>query len=254
MLKALKKFSLLILTICMVVGLLPTTTYAATAKDEFIYDFTEAFAGHWYNAAGQQMLSITRNEINGCFIMETLDQVGAMPGSGTFRVVNGRHFQDVHLAWSAPSASKISYLVLNGQALHRHGYDNLPYENVNGVGLSMTQAQVTATLGAPTQVLALAEAQKYKVPVGSWLYAQDGLIIEFTGAPYEVSGILLLKNSKLKFTNSKLGPKDSLAKYAKAYGLKSIAPKGGAPYSIGNGQYLGFNDYPQSVLLTIFNT
>ena len=55
MLKTLKKFSLLILTICMVVGLLPTATYAATAKDEFIYDFTEAFAGHWYNAAGLQM-------------------------------------------------------------------------------------------------------------------------------------------------------------------------------------------------------
>jgi hypothetical protein len=92
MLKTLKKFSLLILTICMVIGLLPTATYAATAKDEFIYDFTEAFAGHWYNAAGQQMLTITRNEINGCFIMETLDQVGGMPGSGTFRVVNGRAF------------------------------------------------------------------------------------------------------------------------------------------------------------------
>lgn len=201
----------------------------------------EHIAGNWYDGDGKQVLDIEGGCINGQAVQSVRSFSGGNPGSGIFCLEDGT---EIYLAWI-------------GDGLHRllranEGDELLPsgqpayFESVDGVFLGMRKAELLAHWGEPDQRPALQ----------FWRYEGKGVDVFFTGDV--VTGIRLNNTSTLQFSRSGLKGTDSLEHYAKFYGWKQLPALPIGPYmnvkgnSIGQGEYLFFDAYPVSVLLSVF--
>jgi len=67
-----------------------------------------------------------------------------------------------------------------------------------------------------------------------------------------VSQIIIYRNGDRRFDSTGFNCNNSLGEYAEAYGMKSVPRVGYGPRGIGYSEYLWFEQYPNSVELSLF--
>lgn len=204
--------------------------------------------GDWYNADNKLVLSINDNYINACQVAKLINLVGGSTnGGGIFRIAENNGSRDLHIGWHVRGNEHDS-LYYGGQTLHKKsaGY----FESVDGVYLGMSKAQVIATIGAPDQV---------GTSKDDWdlLYSRRGMQLALSND--SVVGITIRENGTARFDRTGFGCRTSLDSYYKSYKLERRPSAPTEPYTsngaygIGRGEYLVFDEYPRSILLTIYS-
>ena len=204
--------------------------------------------GDWYNTGNKLVLSINDNYINDCQVVKLMNLVGGgSDAGGTFIIAENNGSRDLQLGWHVLGNEHDS-LYYGGQTLHKKsaGY----FESVDGVYLGMSKAQVIATIGAPDQV---------GTSKDDWdlLYSRRGMRLALSND--SVVSITIKENGTARFDRTGFNCRTSLDSYYKSYKLERRPSVPTEPYTsngaygIGHGEYLVFDEYPRSILLTIYS-
>ncbi len=221
--------------------LLAGSVFGEAANVDAQNAWLEHLAGSWYDGEGKQVLVIAGGHINGKAVREVRALANGNPGSGIFCLEDGT---ELYLAWIGDDMHRL--LRVN------EGEELLPsrqpeyFESVEGIFLGMREAEVLERWGEPEQ----------RPAIQFWQYTAKGVDLYFTGDI--VTGIRLNGTSTFRFRRSGLKGASPLASYQKFYGWQNLPQLPLGPYInmrgnfIGHGEYLFFDAYPVSVLLSVF--
>ncbi len=217
----------------------PRETDAITAQ------LLKKISGSWYYTNGNEALVITPTTISGAVVEGGYGFVGGDPGSCLFRVNSPDGIvSELRIGWHFASADNShQYLFLNGRPLRR-SWEAHYSESIGGVFLGMSREEVFRVLGQPTRENKVTKVLDYDKK-GLQLGLDNGIVYNIT-----VSAA-----SELNFENSNLKATASLEDFQKRYGLAKLPVAGndGGPNRIADGEYLWFTNYPQSVMLSLYN-
>lgn len=132
------------------------------------------------------------------------------------------------------------YLRINN-ILYTRSQTPLYGESVGGIFLGMPVAQVVELYGQPD----LTEKQRSRV---IYAYTKLGMMLDIRDKIVQQIRIFSLGDRKLDTTL--LDCNSSLDEFKEAYGLSEVNMRGAN--SIGKGEYLWFNEYPQSIVLSLY--
>lgn len=132
------------------------------------------------------------------------------------------------------------YLRIN-DILYTRSQGPLYGESVGGIYLGMPVGKVVELYGQPD----LTEQQRGRI---LYAYAKLGMMLDIRDGI--VQQIRIYKLGDRKLDNTLLDCNSSLDEFKEAYGLSEI--KMGAANSIGKEEYLWFNEYPQSIVLSLY--
>lgn len=201
----------------------------------------QRLSGSWYDGTGREVLVIENGRINGQTVREVRSLAGGNPGSGIFCLADGT---EIYLAWIGDDGHRLLRANEGGELLPSRAPEY--FESVDGIFLGMREAEILDRWGEPEK----RPAMQY------WQYISKGVDLYFTGDV--VTGIRLHATSSLHFLRSGLKGTSSLESYQKFYGWQQMPTLPIGPYmnmrgnSIGHGEYLFFDAYPISVLLSVF--
>lgn len=132
------------------------------------------------------------------------------------------------------------YLRINN-ILYTRSQTPLYGESVGGIFLGMPVAQVVELYGQPD----LTEKQRSRV---IYAYTKLGMMLDIRDRIVQQIRIFSLGDRKLDTTL--LDCNSSLDEFKEAYGLSEVNMRGAN--SIGKEEYLWFNEYPQSIALSLY--
>ena len=128
------------------------------------------------------------------------------------------------------------------------------FESVNGVYLGMNADELKIKLGNPDNVINNAVRQ-------TWVYSNIGLNIQLENG--RVIQIIMKNNGKWFLDRSRLNYRNSIADFCQAYHLDGVPVPltyeqrkrgyGGFGYYIAKGEFLWFDQYPDSIMLSIYD-
>ena len=246
---------LAMLVLCAFVLLVSGQRAVAEPRDA-IDMILERMAGTWYDEDGRAVLTIGQRTINGCEVIGWGSWVGSVEsGGGEFRIKEADGERALPIGWKIFGGAGDYITLAFGQALQRT-LDPAGFESVGGIHFGMRLRAVQEVLGKGAE---LSEAHPYRAGDMSfsygWHYADKGLIVlDERGI---VTGIVLLKGSRLHFDRSGLGADDSREEYARAYDLPEIPEESSrimvAGYPIAPGENLSFGHDGSYVMLSIYD-
>jgi hypothetical protein len=218
---------------------------APRESDETTANILQKMTGTWYYTNGSEALVITPTAISGASVEGGYGFVGGDPGSGIFKVLLHGMESDLRIGWHfASKDGSHQYLFFNGRALRRNISAQYS-ESIGDVYLGMSREDVLNTLGRPDQ-----EDKMKKL----MYYPKKGLTLGFdNGIVYDIT---IDAKAGLTFNNSALQVNSPLSEFQRRYGLPKlpIAGNDGGPNRIGDGEYLWFTNYPNSIMLSLYNT
>jgi hypothetical protein len=214
--------------------------------DNITAQLLKKISGTWYYTNGNEALVITPTTISGATVEGGYGFVGGDPGSGLFRVNSPDGIiSELRIGWHFASADNShQYLFLNGRPLRR-SWEAHYSESIGGVFLGMSREEVFRALGQPDRENKISKVLYYDKK-GLQLGLDNGIVYNIT----------VSAKSDLNFENSNLKATASLADFQKRYGLAKlpVAGNNGGPNRIADGEYLWFTNYPESVMLSLYNT
>ena len=247
----------------------------------------ERMAGTWYDEAGCAVLTIEGRTINGCEVVAMEDWVGGLASGGAkFRIreaggecmrtgceVGTREERAGGLASGADSRTREAYwertlgigwkifggagdyiALTGGDALQRTLNPDY-FESVGGIHFGMRMRTVQEILGDGKELRREEPCRAGDMSFSQGLYYPDKRLIVFLEKGI-VTGLVLLRGSKLHFERSGLGVNDSREAYASAYRLPQIPEESSrsmtAVYSIAPGENLSFGLNGSYVMLSIY--
>jgi len=212
--------------------------------------------GKWYDAAGNVVLDFQGNTVNGCTIVGAYNPAG---GSSDFsciiRIIEAQGYRDLPIIGeNLYKGSYHSHVILNGDnrderkgTLLLRTPEAQYYESVGGIGLDMPATEVQAKYGSPDAI----QSVKPWTQLDTWQYRKLGL--ELTIRHGRVWIIKIDHSGDRHFDRTGFDCANAPYEFQEAYGFKR-APKAGqyGAYGIGHGEFLWFNDYPDSITLSTF--
>ncbi|MFV0637036.1 hypothetical protein [Mitsuokella sp.] len=212
--------------------------------------------GQWYDAEGNVVLDFQGRTVNGCEIVGAYHPAGGNSDfSCIIRIVEADGYRDLPLICeSLRKDSYHSHVILNkdnmddskGTMLMRMPQARY-YESVGGIGLDMPAAEVVAKYGRPDKI----QKSKTWKTLDTWQYQKLGL--ELTMRHQRVFIIKMYRNGNRHFDRTGFNCANAPYEFQEAYGFRQ-APKAGqyGAYSVGHGEYMWFDDYPNSITLSMF--
>lgn len=215
--------------------------------------------GKWYDSEGNVVLDFQGNTVNGCAIVGAYHPAGGGADfSCIIRIVEADGYRDLPvICESLRKDSYHSHIIFNGDNLDdskgillMRTTDARYYESVGGIGIDMLGKDVIAKYGKPDQI------QPKKDRAGNtraeiWTYQKLGL--QLSMRHQRVWTIKILKNGNRHFDRTGFDCANAPYEFQVAYGFNRV-PKAGqyGAYSVGHGEYMWFEDYPNSITLSTF--
>ena len=215
----------------------------------------ERMAGTWYDGDGGAALTIGERTINGCEVVGWGQWVGGVESGGAeFRVKEAGGERTLHIGWKLFGGAGDYITLAGGDALQRTLTPDY-FESVGGVHFGMRMNAVQEILGEGKELRREEPCHAGDMSFSQGLYYPDKRLIIFRENGI-VTGLVLLRGSKLHFDRSGLGVNDSREAYARAYRLPQIPEESSrsmtAVYSIAPGENLSFGLDGSYVVLGIY--
>ena len=245
---------LAMLSLCAFVLLALGQSAAAEPRDDLDV-ILEHMAGTWYDGDGGVALTIGERTINGCEVVGWGQWVGGVESGGAeFRVKEAGGERTLHIGWKLFGGAGDYITLEGGDALQRTLTPDY-FESVGGIHFGMRMSAVQEILGEGKELRREESCHAGDMSFSQGLYYPDkGLIIFHEHGI--VTGLVLLRGSKLHFDRSGLGVNDSREAYASAYRLPQIPEESSrssiAVYRIIPGENLSFGLDGSYVMLSIY--
>ena len=215
----------------------------------------ERMAGTWYDGDGGVALTIGERTINGCEVVGWGQWVGGVESGGAeFRVKEAGGERTLHIGWKLFGGAGDYITLEGGDALQRTLTPDY-FESVGGIHFGMRMSAVQEILGAGKELRREEPCHAGDMSFSQGLYYPDKRLIIFCENGI-VTGLVLLRGSKLHFDRSDLGVNDSREAYASAYRLPQIPEESSrssiAVYRITPGENLSFGLDGSYVMLSIY--
>ena len=217
--------------------------------------------GQWYDQEGNVVLDFQGNTVNGCAIVGVYRPAGGGTDfSCIIRIVEAERYRDMPvICESMYPASYHAHIILNGDdydiskgTLLMRTTEPRYYESVGGIGLDMTEDAVRAKYGSPDGMEQKRDSRgRLWKGFTVWTYQKLGL--ELTKRQQRVREIRIYRSGDRHVDRTGFNCANLPYEFRSAYGFP-IAPKPGqnGAYGIGHGEYLWFNDYPNSITLCTY--
>lgn len=215
----------------------------------------ERMAGTWYDGDGGAALTIGERTINGCEVVGWGQWVGGVESGGAeFRVKEAGGERTLHIGWKLFGGAGDYITLEGGDALQRTLTPDY-FESVSGIHFGMRMSAVQEILGVGKELRREEPCHAGDMSFSQGLYYPDKRLIIFRENGI-VTGLVLLRGSKLYFDRSGLGVNDSRGAYARAYRLPQIPEESSrssiAVYRITPGENLSFGLDGSYVMLSIY--
>ena len=215
----------------------------------------ERMAGTWYDGDGGAALTIGERTINGCEVVGWGQWVGGVESGGAeFRVKEAGGERTLHIGWKLFGGAGDYITLAGGDALQRTLTPDY-FESVGGIHFGMRMSAVQEILGEGKELRREEPCHAGDMSFSQGLYYPDKRLIIFRENGI-VTGLVLLRGSKLHFDRSGLGVNDSREAYARAYRLPQIPEESSrsmtAVYSIAPGENISFGLDGSYVVLSIY--
>ena len=245
---------LAMLALCAFVLLALGQSAAAEPRDDLDV-ILERMAGTWYDEDGGAALTIGERTINGCEVVGWGQWVGGVESGGAeFRVKEAGGERTLHIGWKLFGGAGDYITLEGGDALQRTLTPDY-FESVSGIHLGMRMSAVQEILGVGKELRQEESCHAGDMSFSQGLYYPDKRLIIFHENGI-VTGLVLLRGSKLHFDRSGLGVNDSREAYASAYRLPQIPEESSrssiAVYRITPGENLSFGLDGSYVMLSIY--
>ena len=245
---------LAMLALCAFVLLALGQSAAAEPRDDLDV-ILERMAGTWYDGDGGVALTIGERTINGCEVVGWGQWVGGVESGGAeFRVKEAGGERTLHIGWKLFGGAGDYITLAGGDALQRTLTPDY-FESVSGIHFGMRMSAVQEILGAGKELRREEPCHAGDMSFSQGLYYPDKRLIIFHENGI-VTGLVLLRGSKLHFDRSGLGVNDSREVYAHAYLLPQIPEESSrssiAVYRITPGENLSFGLDGSYVMLSIY--
>ncbi|ANR70202.1 hypothetical protein AXF19_03830 [Selenomonas sp. oral taxon 126] len=224
---------------------------AAQMEQQYVTKTLNLMEGDWYDADGNCILQIHDGYINGCPVLAAYDFAGGTShGAGRFEILESTGTRNLYLTWDIRRSDKDAIKLNDAQMLHRTAKPAFN-ESIAGIHLGMTSAEVTKTIGAPTQQ---GNLNPYVNTYG-WYYAPLRVAVTFDADT--VDRIILMRGSPASLDRSGLNCTNEPYEFAEAYHMKSVPRvhyddtySFSGCYAIGGEEYLVFGNYMDHIMLT----
>ena len=249
-----KRIALWVLCVLMLFVAGQREAEAVMPVDSFIRTL-ERLAGTWYDEEGRAVLTIAGRTINGCEVIAG-DNLANGPGSGSldFIVREAAGTRALRIGWMLLGGPADFVTLGDGEALQRT-LNPACAESVSGTRLGMRTHAVRQMLGEGKELSREEPCRAGDMSFSQGLYYPDKRLIVFREKGI-VTGLVLLRGSKLRFERSGLTANDSRKAYARAYRLPQIPEESSrsmtAVYSIALGENLSFGLNGSYVMLSIY--
>ena len=245
---------LAMLALCAFVLLALGQSAAAEPRDDLDV-ILERMAGTWYDGDGGAALTIGERTINGCEVVGWGQWVGGVESGGAeFRVKEAGGERTLHIGWKLFGGAGDYITLAGGDALQRTLTPDY-FESVSGIHFGMRMSAVQEILGEGKELRREEPCHAGDMSFSQGLYYPDKRLIIFHENGI-VTGLVLLRGSKLHFDRSGLGVNDSREAYARAYRLPQIPEESSrssiAVYRITPGENLSFGLDGSYVMLSIY--
>ena len=245
---------LAMLALCAFVLLALGQSAAAEPRDALDV-ILERMAGTWYDGDGGAALTIGERTINGCEVVGWGQWVGGIESGGAeFRVKEAGGERTLHIGWKLFGGAGDYITLAGGDALQRTLTPDY-FESVGGIHFGMRMSAVQEILGEGKELRREEPCHAGDMSFSQGLYYPDKRLIIFRENGI-VTGLVLLRGSKLHFDRSGLGVNDSRKAYASAYRLPQIPEESSrssiAVYRITPGENLSFGLDGSYVMLSIY--
>ena len=245
---------LAMLALCAFVLLALGQSAAAEPRDDLDV-ILERMAGTWYDGDGGAALTIGERTINGCEVVGWGQWVGGIESGGAeFRVKEAGGERTLHIGWKLFGGAGDYITLAGGDALQRTLTPDY-FESVGGIHFGMRMSAVQEILGEGKELRREEPCHAGDMSFSQGLYYPDKRLIIFRENGI-VTGLVLLRGSKLHFDRSGLGVNDSREAYARTYRLPQIPEESSrsmtAVYSIAPGENLSFGLDGSYVVLSIY--
>ena len=245
---------LAMLALCAFVLLALGQSAAAEPRDDRDV-ILERMAGTWYDGDGGAALTIGERTINGCEVVGWGQWVGGVESGGAeFRVKEAGGERTLHIGWKLFGGAGDYITLEGGDALQRTLNPDY-FESVGGIYFGMRMSAVQEILGEGKELRREEPCHAGDMSFSQGLYYPDKRLIIFRENGI-VTGLVLLRGSKLYFDRSGLGVNDSRGAYARAYRLPQIPEESSrssiAVYRITPGENLSFGLDGGYVMLSIY--
>ncbi|MBR1398165.1 MAG: hypothetical protein IJ563_11635 [Selenomonadaceae bacterium] len=227
MIKFVKISKMLIMSMMIAVMIMPAMICSAGSVTQL-----DKIVGNWYDSSGNMSLVIGKDySINGCKIVK-LEITGGDYGGSTYqaKILEKNGYRDIKIFIT--SGRDYHELIVIDNNAYRRTKNPRYYESIGGIYLGMSQNQVLALYGQPSEI-----DNRYDYPI--WKYNKDGFNISFAGDV--VDGITIYPNGSRRFDKSGLSANDSNATYEKKYNSKVEAADLCNRMIIGYGEVIYFN-------------
>ena len=246
---------LAMLALCAFVLLALGQSAAAEPRDDLDV-ILERMAGTWYDGDGGAALTIGEHTINGCEVVGWGQWVGGVESGGAeFRVKEAGGERTLHIGWKLFGGAGDYITLEGGDALQRTLTPDY-FESVGGIHFGMRMSAVQEILGAGKELRREEPCRAGDMSFSQGLYYSDKRLIIFRENGI-VTGLVLLRGSKLHFDRSGLGVNDSREAYDRIYGLPEIYEDSSrdraAVYRIAPGEALIFGLDGSYVLLAVYD-
>lgn len=213
--------------------------------------------GKWHDINGNAILNIQDNTVNGCAIVGIYQPSGGESDfSCIIRIIEADGYRDLSvIGENLQNDSYHAHIILNGNNQTNRESTLLMkteaakcYESVGGIYLDMTEKEVLTKYGNPDQIQHL----KSWINLDTWKYEKLGL--ELTMRYQRVWIIKIYKNGNRHFDRTGLNCANEIYEFQFAYRFNRI-PRAGqyGAYSVGHGEYLWFDNYPNSITMSMLN-
>lgn len=213
--------------------------------------------GEWYDADGNVVLDFKGNTVNGCAIVGAYHPAGGGSNfSCIIRIIEADGYRDLPvIGENLQKDSYHAHVILNGDNMdERKGILLMRtkaakyYESVGGIGLDMPEKEVLAKYGKPDKIQNLKPWKN----LDTWQYQKLGL--ELTMRHQRVWIIKIYQNGNRHFDRTGFDCANAPYEFQSAYGFNRV-PKAGqyGAYSVGHEEYIWFDNYPNSITLSMFN-
>ena len=245
---------LAMLVLCAFVLLALGQSAAAEPRDDLDV-ILERMAGTWYDGDGGAALTIGERTINGCEVVGWGQWVGGVESGGAeFRVKEAGGERTLHIGWKLFGGAGDYITLEGGDALQRTLNPDY-FESVGGIYFGMRMSAVQEILGEGKELRRDEPCHAGDMSFSQGLYYPNQRLIIFRENGI-VTGLVLLRGSKLHFDRSGLGVNDSREAYASAYRLPQIPEESSrssiAVYRIIPGENLSFGMDGSYVMLSIY--
>ena len=221
--------------------------------DYYMNKYLPRLQGTWYDTQGKPAFTFAGRTLNGCPIVGVSNAAGGGEDIGfTLRIAEKTGYRDLRLSFENLETDPKAYhqTMYTGNRAYRRTPRLQYYESVGGLALGMTEQEVEQKYGKPDTLLTATESARTK-----WIYTKLGLELEFRRGKI-LEAIRIYGTGDRRFDRSGFNCANTLAAYKQQYGFKrqltgTKQDLEGA-YGIGHNEYLWFNDYPNSITLSVF--